>query len=73
MTERSPVNPSPIRRTMTDLPLQTSAALDEEVARAELYGLLSQLFYAPPSAELLAQLRVVVTEAPAAGGFLQEP
>lgn len=58
---------------MTDLPLHTSAALDEEVARAELYGLLSQLFYAPPSDDLLAQLQVAVTEAPAAGGFLQEP
>lgn len=58
---------------MTDLPLHTTAALDEEVARAELYGLLSQLFYAPPAEALLAQLRVAVTEAPAAGGFLQEP
>lgn len=72
-TEHAPVNPCLTRLTMTDLPLQTSAALDEEVARAELYGLLCQLFYAPPSAELLAQLRVAVTEAPAAGGFLQEP
>ncbi len=58
---------------MTDLPLHTTAALDEEVARAELYGLLSQLFYAPPAEALLVQLRVAVTEAPAAGGFLQEP
>ena len=50
-----------------------SSALDEETARAEVYGLLAALFYAPPSAELLAQLRVAVTEAPAAGGFLEEP
>ena len=50
-----------------------SSALDEETARAELYGLMSQLYYAPPSAELLSALRVAVTEAPAAGGFLQEP
>jgi TorA maturation chaperone TorD len=50
-----------------------SSALDEETARAELYGLLSQLYYAAPSAQLLAALRVAVTEAPAAGGFLQEP
>lgn len=50
-----------------------SSALDEETARAELYGLLSQLYYAAPSAELLSALRVAVTEAPAAGGFLQEP
>ena len=50
-----------------------SSALDEETARAELYGLLAQLFYAPPGADLLSALRVAVTEAPAAGGFLQEP
>lgn len=50
-----------------------SSALDEETARAELYGLLSQLYYAAPTAELLSALRVAVTEAPAAGGFLQEP
>ncbi|MDP3192561.1 molecular chaperone [Rhodoferax sp.] len=51
----------------------TSSALDEETARAELYGVLAQLFYAPPTAELLAKLRVAATEAPAAGGFLEEP
>jgi TorA maturation chaperone TorD len=50
-----------------------SSALDEETARAEIYGLLSQLFYAPPTSELLAQMRVAATEAPAAGGFLEEP
>ena len=49
------------------------SALDEETARAELYGLLSELFYAPARAELLAQLRVAATEAPTAGGFLEEP
>lgn len=53
--------------------LAQSSALDEETARAEIYGLLSQLFYAPPSPELLAQLRLAATEAPAAGGFLEEP
>ncbi len=47
--------------------------LDEETARAEVYGLLAALYYAPPSPELLEQLRVAVTEAPAAGGFLEEP
>jgi TorA maturation chaperone TorD len=51
----------------------TSSALDEETARAELYGVLAQLFYAPPAPELLAKLRVAATEAPAAGGFLEEP
>lgn len=54
-------------------PIPVSSALDEETARAEVYGLLAALFYAPPSPELLAQLRVAVTEAPAAGGFLEEP
>ncbi len=53
--------------------LATSSALDEETARAEVYGLLAALYYAQPSAELMAQLRVAVTEAPAAGGFLEEP
>ncbi len=53
--------------------IPVSSALDEETARAEVYGLLAALYYAPPSAELLAQLRVAVTEAPAAGGFLEEP
>jgi TorA maturation chaperone TorD len=51
----------------------TSSALDEETARAELYGLLALLYYAPPAADVLAQLRVAATEAPAAGGFLEEP
>jgi TorA maturation chaperone TorD len=52
---------------------QTSSALDEETARAEIYGLLAQLYYAPPGPELLGALRVAVTEAPAAGAFLEEP
>ena len=51
----------------------SSSALDEETARAELYGLLSQLYYAAPDATLQAALRVAVTEAPTDGGFLQEP
>ena len=54
-------------------PLGGSSALDEETARAELYGLLSQLYYAAPGPELLSALRVAVTEAPADGAFLQEP
>jgi len=54
-------------------PMPTSSALDEETARAEIYGLLAQLFYAPPAPELLAQIRVAATEAPAAGAFLEEP
>ncbi|MBE2262271.1 MAG: molecular chaperone TorD family protein [Burkholderiaceae bacterium] len=55
----------------TDAP--SSSALDEETARAEVYGLLAALTYAPPTPELLSQLRVAATEAPAAGGFLEEP
>jgi TorA maturation chaperone TorD len=43
----------------------------EELARAEVYGLLAQLFYAPPSDELFAQLQVAATEAPAPGAFLE--
>lgn len=53
--------------------LSSSSALDEETARAEIYGLLAQLFYQVPSPDLLAQLRVAVTDAPVAGGFLEEP
>ena len=55
------------------LNLAGSSALDEETARAELYGLLAQLYYARPAPDTLVALRVAVTEAPAAGGFLQEP
>ena len=43
----------------------------EEIARAEVYGLLASLFYAAPSSDLYEQLRVAVTEAPAAGAFLE--
>ena len=50
-----------------------TSALDEETARAELYGLIAELFYAPARPEMLAQLRVAPTEAPTAGGFLEEP
>lgn len=43
----------------------------EELARAELYGLLARLWLAPPDAALLAQFAVAVTQAPQAGGFLE--
>jgi TorA maturation chaperone TorD len=49
------------------------ATLDEETARSELYGLLALIYYAQPATELIAQLRAAVTEAPAAGAFLEEP
>lgn len=54
-----------------DLPL--TSALDEETARAELYGLIAELFYLPLRPELLAQLRLAPTQAPEAGGYLEEP
>jgi TorA maturation chaperone TorD len=54
-------------------PIPQSSALDEETARAEVYGLLARLYYAPPDADLLAKLRVAVTEAPAPGSYLEEP
>jgi TorA maturation chaperone TorD len=43
----------------------------EELARAEVYGLLASLFHAEPSVDLYEQLRVAVTEAPAPGAFLE--
>jgi len=43
----------------------------EEIARAEIYGLLASLFYAAPDAALYAQLQVAVTEAPSRGAFLE--
>jgi TorA maturation chaperone TorD len=53
--------------------IPVSSALDEETARAEIYGLLAQLFYDTPPPELLAAIRVAATEAPAAGAFLEAP
>jgi TorA maturation chaperone TorD len=60
--------------------MTTTAALNfasaddsEEVARAELYGLLARLWLAPPDDELLQQFKVAVTQAPEAGGFLESP
>jgi TorA maturation chaperone TorD len=50
-----------------------SADDSEEIARAELYGLLARLWLAPPDEALLAQFRVAVTEAPQPGGFLEAP
>ena len=43
----------------------------EELARAEVYGLLALLFQAAPSDDLYRRLRVAVTEAPAPGAFLE--
>lgn len=57
---------------MSELSL-SNAGLDEEIARAEVYGVLAQLFQAPPTPELLGAVRLAVTEAPVQGAFLEEP
>jgi len=60
--------------TMQEHPLNFTAADDaEELARAELYGLLARLWLAPPDAALLQQFKVVVTQAPEAGALLEAP
>ena len=59
--------------TNSDAALVQPGSFDEETARAEVYGLLAALYYAPPAADLIASMRVAVTEAPAAGGFLEAP
>jgi TorA maturation chaperone TorD len=55
------------------LAAQLSNTLDEETARSEIYGLIAGAFYASPAIEFIAQIRVSVTETPAAGAFLEEP
>lgn len=43
----------------------------DELARAELYGLLARLWLAPPDDALMQQFRVAVTQAPEPGGLLE--
>jgi TorA maturation chaperone TorD len=57
----------------SSLASQLSNTLDEETARSEIYGLIAGVLYASPAIELIAQIRVSVTDAPAAGAFLEEP
>lgn len=45
----------------------------EELARAEAYGLLARLWWAPPDAALFSQFAVAVTQAPQPGAFLEAP
>jgi TorA maturation chaperone TorD len=45
----------------------------EELARAELYGLLARLWLAPPDAPLLQQFQVAVTESEVDGAALAAP
>lgn len=53
-------------------PMHLGTADDrEELARAEVYGLLAQLYYAAPSPALHEQLQVAPTVAPAPGAFLE--
>jgi TorA maturation chaperone TorD len=46
---------------------------DEELARAETYGLLARLWLQPPDEALHAQFAVAVTQAPRPGALLEEP
>jgi TorA maturation chaperone TorD len=45
----------------------------EELARAEAYGLLARLWFAPPDDDLMEQFKVAVTQAPQSGAFLEAP
>ena len=65
----SPAPESPVNFVLSD----GSAGDSEELARAELYGLLSRLWLAPPDAELLAQFSVAVTQTPESGAALEAP
>ena len=59
---------------MKTAPLAFAAADDgEELARAELSGLLARLWMAPPDGALLQQFAVAVTAAPESGSHLEAP
>ncbi len=76
MKPASPISEAATETTSSatvDATLASADSFDEETARAEVYGVLSLLYRAPPAPDFLASLRVAVTEAPAAGGFLEEP
>lgn len=57
--------------TPADLVIPVSSSLDEETARAEVYGLLAALYYTAPSQSLHDNLCVAATQAPAAGAVLE--
>lgn len=61
--------------TTTTAPISSIAAADDsdELARAELYGLLARLWLAPPDADLLSRFSVAVTQAPSEGAVLEAP
>lgn len=61
-----------MNETITALPLLLSTPDDsDELARAEVYGLLAQLFYSAPDEALYSRLQVAPTVAPAPGGLLE--
>ena len=61
------------RAVSSPQPLEFASPGDgEELARAEVYGLVAQLFYAPPGEALHAGLQTAVTVAPQAGGILEQ-
>lgn len=60
-----PAAPRPISVARNDF--------QEELARAELYGLLARLWIGPPDAALQQQFAVAVTQAPEVGAFLEAP
>lgn len=62
-----------IAMTPAELAIPVSSSLDEETARAEVYGLLAELYYAAPSQSLYDNLSASATEAPAAGAVLEHP
>jgi TorA maturation chaperone TorD len=67
MSSRPPAESAPIS-------LQLGRTDDhEELARAELYGLLARLWLAPPDAALLQQFAVAVTEPEVEGALLAAP
>ncbi len=66
-----PMTASDASPTVT-LPLQPPDDRDE-LARAELYGLLARLWIGPPDADLCAAFAVAVTQAPDAGAVLEAP
>lgn len=57
--------------TPAELVIPVSSSLDEETARAEVYGLLAALYYTAPSQSLHDNLCVAATQAPAAGAVLE--
>ena len=59
--------------SQTKTVVMSEADAGEELARAEIYGVLASFFVAPPSAEMLTQFQVAVTQAPVPGSFLESP